>query len=73
MCDVVVWVVFGCFVAFGVVVVFGHVVTVRLGFGHYCSYFLPLSEVESALECFDAGGDWADYAVYWGAHSALEC
>ena len=28
---------------------------------------LPLSEVESALECFDAGGNWADYPVYWGA------
>ena len=35
--------------------------------------FLPLSEVESALECFDASGNWADDAVYWGAHSALEC
>ena len=71
MCDGVVWLVFCCFVAVGVAVVFGHGVTVWIGFVHYC--FLPLSEVESALECFDAGGNWADYAVYWGSHSALEC
>ena len=35
--------------------------------------FLPAAEVESALECFDASGNWTDHAVYWSAHSALEC